>query len=145
LVKEKKEIKKEVEEGVTVGTLRKQIGAIKKNQALYGEPKEKKEQVTITTTSVELMDASPNGEVTTEWTSAFWKQIISEMKNHNHTIAGVLRGCVLKSFDKKLLIIQTNYKFHKERLDDAKTREALIKICKLLTGKEVEVKVELGS
>jgi DNA polymerase-3 subunit gamma/tau len=132
-------------EGVTVSSLRKQVGTIKKIQALYGD-KSKKESVEkeeIPTTKVALMHASPNGHVTQEWMDAFWKQLISEMKQHNHTIAGLLRGCIIKSFDKKILVIQTNYKFHKERLDDIKTRDALMKISKLLTGNDVEVKVEL--
>lgn len=133
------------ESGVTVSSLRKQVGTIKKIQALYGDKSKKDDEVkeTITTTSVELMHASPNGEVTAEWMDHFWKQLIAEMKQYNHTVAGLLRGCKIASFDKKTLKIQTNYKFHKERLDDMKTRDALMKVAKLLTGKDVEVVVEL--
>ncbi len=132
------------QEGVTVSSLRKQVGTIKKIQALYGAPKQDtKVKEEIPTTKVELMHASPNSEVTNEWLSAFWKQLISEMKQYNHTIAGLLRGCIIKSFDKKTLVIGTNYKFHKERLDEMKTRDALMKVSKLLTGKDVEVVVEL--
>lgn len=137
--------KKTGKESVTVSSLRKQVGTIKKIQALYGDKDKKETEVieTIKTTSVELMHASPNGDVTEEWLDHFWKQLISEMKQYNHTVAGLLRGCRIASFDKKTLIIETNYKFHKERLDDMKTREALIKFAKLLTGKDVEVRVEL--
>src|SRR6185369_7360756 len=111
------------EKGVTVSGLRKEVGDIKKKEALYGVPKPsaKEEAPEVNHTKVELMHASPNGEVTHEWMDAFWKQMISEMKQYNHTIAGLLRGCSVRSFDKKSLIIQTNYKFHKERLDDMKT------------------------
>jgi len=130
--------------GVTVSSLRKQVGTIKKIQALYGEkPAVKEEKKHIETTTVELMHASPNGEITKEWLDVLWKSIIAEMKKHNHTIAGVLRGCALKSYDNKVLTIQTNYKFHQERLDDMKTRDALMNVCKLLTGKDVSVEVEL--
>jgi DNA polymerase III subunit gamma/tau len=137
--------KRGVKEEVTVSSLRKQVGTIKKIQALYGDKGKKEEEIeeTIKTSSVELMHASPNGEVTEEWLDHFWKQLISEMKPYNHTVAGLLRGCAIKSFDKKTLIIETSYKFHKERLDDMKTRDALVKVAKLLTGKDVEVKVEL--
>jgi len=133
------------EKGVTVSTLRKEVGDLKKKEALYGVPKQapKEEVPEVNHTKVELMHASPNGEITKEWMDAFWKQMISEMKQYNHTIAGLLRGCSIRSFDKKSLIIQTNYKFHKERLDDMKTRGELIRIAKLLTGKDVEVNVEL--
>ena len=128
---------------VTVASLRKKVGDIKKNQALYGEKKEKKEKVEVKTATVEPAHAAPNGEVTTEWLNHFWQELIGEMKKYNHTIAGVLRGCKIASFDKKTLTIQTNYKFHKERLDDLKTREALLQVAKLLTGKDVDVVVEL--
>lgn len=133
------------ETGVTVSSLRKQVGTIKKIQALYGDKSKSDvvEKEEIPTTRVELMHASPNGDVTREWMDAFWMQLISEMKQYNHTIAGLLRGCTIKSFDKKTLVIQTSYKFHKERLDDMKTRTELVKASKLLTGNDVEVKVEL--
>jgi DNA polymerase-3 subunit gamma/tau len=137
--------KKVEDNGVTVSSLRKQVGTIKKVQALYGTPKPDVsiDEPTIKTSTVELMHASPNGEVTNEWLDHFWKNIISEIKNYNHTTSGVLRGCSIKSYNKKTLVIETIYKFHKERLDEIKTREALGKVCKLLTGKDVEVKVEL--
>lgn len=130
---------------VTVSTLRKQVGTIKKIQALYGSSAKPgaKNKDEISTTHVELMHAFPNGVATQEWIDVFWRQLVSEMKQYNHTIAGVLRGCTIKSFDKKVLVIQANYKFHKERLDDIKTRDALEKISKLLTGKDIAVKVEL--
>ena len=131
-------------EDVTVSSLRKQVGAIQKNKALYGEPKPVEDDTKVLeTTTVELMKALANGEVTKEWQDVLWRSIISEMKQHNHTIAGVLRGCTIKSYGNKQLIIETAYKFHKERLDDMKTRDALLKICKTLTGNEIKIEVEL--
>lgn len=130
--------------GVTVSSLRKQVGDIKKKEALYGVPKSTaKEEKAVDHTKIELMHASPNEEITPEWQAALWKSIIAEMKQYNHTIAGVLRGCTLKKYDRKVLIIEAGFPFHKERLDDGKTRDALSKACKLLTGKDVQVTVEL--
>jgi DNA polymerase III subunit gamma/tau len=130
---------------VSVTSLRKQVGTIKKLKALYGEKKVeyKEPEVTITTTSVELMQTNGNGPVTKEWMDLFWKNLIGEMRKYNHTIAGVLRGCTIKSYGDQTLIIQTAYKFHKERLDDMKNHEALLRISKLLTGKDVAITVEL--
>jgi DNA polymerase III subunit gamma/tau len=130
---------------VTVSTLRKQVGDIKKKEALYGVPKPApaKQDETTSHTKIELMHASPNEEITPQWQAALWSSIIAEMKKYNHTIAGVLRGCVLKKYDRKVLIIEANFPFHKERLDDGKTRDALAKACKMLTGKDVQVTVEL--
>lgn len=134
------------EEEVTVSSLRKQVGTMKKIQALYGEQKKEvkaDEGEKVTISRVELMHVPAEGEMTKEWLSALWSNIISEMKSHNHTIAGVLRGCAIKSYDKKSLVILASYKFHKERLDEVKTRQALVQVCKLLTGNDVSVEVEL--
>ncbi len=133
-----------LQSGITVSHLRKQVGDIQKNKALYGEPKsagDAKEGVAVV--GVELLKAPADGEVTKEWLDAFWKSIISEMKNYNHTIAGVLRSCMIRTYTKDEVVIETAYKFHKERLDDQKTRDELMRICKLLTGNEVKIGVEL--
>jgi DNA polymerase III gamma/tau subunit len=131
----------------SVSDLRKQVGTMKKIKALYGttsaKQNSKNEEISITTTSVELMQTNGNGPVTQDWMDLFWKNFISEMKKYNHTVAGVLRGCVIKSYSDQKLVIQASYKFHKERLDDRKNKDALLKISKLLTGKDVEITVEL--
>ncbi|MDO8657458.1 MAG: DNA polymerase III subunit gamma/tau [Candidatus Levybacteria bacterium] len=72
-----------------------------------------------------------------------WQELISSVKTHNHSIAGILRGCSLKTFDEKELIIEAKYKFHKERLDDKKAMEVLEKVVEEITGKEVKIKVLL--
>ena len=135
------------ESGVSVSSLRKQVGTIKRNQVLYGDKDKKapEPEVTVETTTVELMHTSGDGPVTTEWLDLFWKNLIHEMKKENHTVAGLLRGCTIKSYSEKQLIIETSYKFHKERLDDLKTRDALLTISKLLTGNELEIRVQLKS
>lgn len=131
----------------SVNDLRKQVGTMKKLKALYGTDGQNKIEadttVQVVSTSVELMQTNGDGPVTKEWIDLFWRNFINEMKKYNHTIAGVLRGCNVKSYTDQNLVIQTAYKFHKERLDDMKNRDALMKIGKLLTGKDVTIKVEL--
>ena len=137
----------EEEPGVSVSTLRKQDGNIKKIKAMYGssgKTSEKKDLEKLPAhASGELLHTFANGELSKEWMETFWKSIISEMKNYNHTIAGVLRGCRISSFDKKNLVIETGFKFHQERLDDVKTKTELARVAKMLTGKDVTVDVEL--
>jgi hypothetical protein len=94
---------------------------------------------------VSILDFSAEGEITSSWLAAFWKALISEMKHHNHTLAGVLRGCMIKSFDRKHLIIETAYKFHKEKLDEGKTMKVLESVCKTLTGKPIGITIVLKS
>ncbi len=136
-------IKLSVPDDVSVSTLRKQVGNIAKIKALYGEEKEKKVEEDIKVSGISLLHASSDGEITKEWLGEFWRCIISEMKTYNHTIAGVLRGCMIKSFDRKHLIIETSFKFHKEKLDQRKTMDALENICKQLTGSPISVTIEL--
>lgn len=74
---------------------------------------------------------------------ALWNALIDKVKTYNHSIAGVLRGCSIKSYDDKSLIIETSFKFHKERLEEIKTHEILEKTCKEITKKNVRIEVLL--
>ena len=73
----------------------------------------------------------------------FWKQLIDHVKLYNHSIAGVLRGCGLKSYDNKKIVIETGYKFHKERLEEKQTMSIIEKTCKEIMGNDVGVSVLL--
>ncbi len=137
------------DESISVASLRKQVGNIKKIKAMYGSDSLKQKEVTkedlvVTDEGISLLNTS-NSEITKEWLDNLWKNLIIEMKSYNHTIAGVLRGCRISGFDQKQLVIGTNFKFHKERLDDAKTKSELSRVAKLLTGKDIRVEVQLQS
>jgi hypothetical protein len=69
--------------------------------------------------------------------------LINKVKAYNHSIAGVLRGCKLQSYDNKKIVIETGYKFHKERLEEKKTREIIEKVCEEIAGKKINVSVEM--
>lgn len=132
------------DQGVTVVTLRKQVGDLAKIKALYGEVKEeKKVSLKSKVSDISLLNFSAEGEITKEWMDNFWNCIISAVKDYNHTLAGVLRGCGLKSFDRKTLIIETAYKFHKEKLDSVQTMKSLEDVCRELTGVPVKVSIVL--
>ncbi|MCL5435131.1 MAG: hypothetical protein M1405_01960, partial [Patescibacteria group bacterium] len=60
-------------------------------------------------------------------------------------IAGVLRGCSIKSYKDKKLIIETSYKFHKERLEEAKTRRIIEGVMSEITGDRAIISVVLRS
>ncbi len=127
----------------TMVSMRKKAGELIKLKALYGDKNEEKTIKTAVKQSVELMHVPAGSDVTAEWLDSFWKNLIEDMKKHNHTVAGVLRSCKIASYDKKKLVITTGYNFHKERLDDMKARLALQKACKILTGNEVEIEIQL--
>ncbi|MBI4096463.1 MAG: DNA polymerase III subunit gamma/tau [Candidatus Levybacteria bacterium] len=76
---------------------------------------------------------------------ALWNALIDKVKAYNHSIAGVLRGCRIKSYDNKSLILETNFKFHKDKLSEPKTQEILNKTIKDVTKKNVRIEVVLKS
>ncbi|MBI2613251.1 MAG: DNA polymerase III subunit gamma/tau [Candidatus Levybacteria bacterium] len=73
--------------------------------------------------------------------NALWVSLIDRVKAYNHSIAGVLRGCRIKSYDGKSLIIEANFKFHKDKLGEIKTQQVLEEACKEITKKNVKVEV----
>jgi DNA polymerase-3 subunit gamma/tau len=92
-----------------------------------------------------LMKTSPRGKsphaseekkISDELDKLF-EELIEKVKVHNHSIAGVLRGCSIKSFDGGKLTIETGFKFHKERLEDEKTRKIVEEVAGEITGDKV--------
>jgi len=73
----------------------------------------------------------------------FMDNIIYIIQPKNNSLAAVLRGCVIVAINDTAVVIQTAYKFHKERLEDPKSRELLEKSVKELLGKPVVVTVVL--
>ncbi|GIW61932.1 MAG: DNA polymerase III, subunit gamma and tau [Patescibacteria group bacterium] len=130
------------EQKVTLQKLRKDLGEIAKERAVNGEQKkEKKEKVSPT--PVSILSYTAVGNPSDEWLVAFWRSFIASVKVHNHTIAGVLNSCSLKYYDKKQMVIEAAYQFHKEKLEEAKTYSLLQKISEELTGNPIKVTIEL--
>ncbi len=71
--------------------------------------------------------------------STILNELIEKIKPFNHSVAGVLRGCKVGSFDGKSLIIETNYKFHQERLEEVKTKQLLEEVAGEIIGSPVKV------
>ena len=72
-----------------------------------------------------------------------FEELIEKVKVHNHSIAGVLRGCSIKSFEGGKLTIETGFKFHKEKLEEAKTMQILEDVMQEITGGKANVSVLL--
>ena len=73
----------------------------------------------------------------------FWKELIDKVKAQNQSAAGVLRGCSIKSYNDKELVLETGFKFHKERLDEPNAKELVKKVVSEIAGKEVTVSILL--
>ena len=74
---------------------------------------------------------------------ALFHALIDKVKTYNHSIAGVLRGCRIKSYDGNSLTVEAKFKFHKDKLSEKKTQEILEKACHEITKKNVKIEVEL--
>lgn len=126
--------------------MRRKVGELHKQRALTNEKEvSAKERPEGIITGPSLMAYKAQGDLTPEWLSEFWNTFIVKVKENNHTISGVLRGCRLKSFDRKHMIIETSYKFHKDRLSESKTLAALEIAAKAMAGNPVSVAIELSS
>jgi DNA polymerase III gamma/tau subunit len=74
---------------------------------------------------------------------ALWTALIDKVKTYNHSVAGVLRGCTIKSYDSKTLLLETNFKFHKDKLSERKTQEILEESCREVTKKKIKIEIIL--
>ena len=123
--------------------MRRKVGELQKQRAVTNEKEDEKKEEKSEATGASLMAYKATGDLTPEWLTEFWQTFILKVKEKNHTISGVLRGCRLRSFDRKNLIIETSYKFHKDRLSESKTLTALSEAASAMAGNPVSVTIEL--
>ncbi len=69
--------------------------------------------------------------------------LIERVKKENFSVAGVLRGCSVEKFDKKELVLSTEFKFHKERLNDKKVLDMLEKKLEEITGEKTKIEIKI--
>lgn len=93
--------------------------------------------------STQLSDKKTEVKVEDNKSLDTWQELLKRVKVYNHSIAGVLRGCLLKKHDDNEAVLETSYKFHKDKLEDNKTLDLLEKVWREMTGKEVKFVIEL--
>ena len=84
------------------------------------------------------------GLLTLEKLTEHWRDVIEVMKPFNHSVAGVLRSARPVTVKDGIVTIEAFYKFHQEKLSEAKTREALAEMLKKLFGEKIKVEITLG-
>ena len=89
-------------------------------------------------------ELSSLGLLTLEKLIKHWPDFIAATKPFNHSVAGVLRSSRPKAIENGIVTIEAFYKFHQEKLQDARTREALADVLKKLFGEKVTVEIVLG-
>ncbi|OGH21542.1 MAG: DNA polymerase III, subunit gamma and tau [Candidatus Levybacteria bacterium RIFCSPLOWO2_01_FULL_38_13] len=68
-------------------------------------------------------------------------ELINRVKTKNHSLAGILRGCILESYNGKRFVIGTKFKFHKEKLQDRKVRGILENALRETLGKRIPISI----
>jgi len=74
---------------------------------------------------------------------AHWSEILDKLKPFNHSIVGVLRSCRPVKFADGMLTIEANYKFHAERITEAKVRDLVAKVIGEVVGLDVKIETVL--
>lgn len=129
----------------TINSLLKKEKNLKVQAILRGQPttpdkKNSNESVSDTEQKVQQEEITNKADA-----ERLMDNLIFKVKPQNHSVAGVLRGCVVKSIGNGKIVFETSFKFHKERLDEMKTKEILETALKEITGKNLTVMVELIS
>ncbi|KKS84018.1 MAG: polymerase III, gamma and tau subunit protein [Candidatus Gottesmanbacteria bacterium GW2011_GWA1_43_11] len=74
---------------------------------------------------------------------AHWSEILEKLKPFNHSIVGVLRSCRPVKFADGMLTIEAGYKFHAERITEAKVRDLVAKVIGEVVGLDVKIETVL--
>lgn len=73
-----------------------------------------------------------------------WSEIVAATKSHNHSLHAFLRAAKPKNLEGGgFLIVEVLYKFHKEKLEDARNRDILEGVISDIIGRKVKVKFSL--
>ncbi len=75
----------------------------------------------------------------------FFAALLVRVKQDNHSIAGILRGCKLVNMTDETIHFETLYKFHRDKLSEPKTIDILNKRSSEILKKNVIVRVEIKS
>jgi DNA polymerase-3 subunit gamma/tau len=86
--------------------------------------------------------AKPSGEKIIK-PNGKWQQVLMETKVKNNTIHAVLRVANPSFEDENTLVLTFPYKFHKERIEEKKTKNMLEEIVSKAYGHSIEVKCSL--
>lgn len=77
--------------------------------------------------------------------SSFLSELILKINPQDRTVAGLLRGVSLKDINGKKVVLETKYKFHKEKLDERNAKSLIEKVASEILGKNVTIEFTLIS
>lgn len=86
----------------------------------------------------------PLGLLSLEKLTSHWPDFISAMKPYNHSVAAVLRSTRPLSVADGIVKIEAFYKFHQEKLNEPRTKDAISAMLKKLFGEKAKIEIVLG-
>lgn len=89
-------------------------------------------------------DQQDHGELFTSMDKNFYDALLQAVKQDNHSIVGVLRGCKLLTLGENgVVLFQTKFKFHKDKLSEPKIRDIIEKRASEILHKKITVEIQL--
>ncbi len=74
----------------------------------------------------------------------WWGELLEKLKPVNHNLVALMRAAKLKEVADENLTIEVAYKFHLEKLEEIKNKEAVTRIISDIMGRPIRIKFELG-
>lgn len=74
-----------------------------------------------------------------------WKEILEELKPHNHSLEALLKAAQPAEFDGKCLILEVFYKFHKDRLEEQRYRLMVEEVIAKVLDQPITIQYRLGN
>lgn len=68
-----------------------------------------------------------------------WKKVLTEVKPISASIAGLLQSAKLLGLEEKTLKLGVYYQFHKDKLEEAKTKKMLEDIALNVFGRDIKI------
>jgi len=97
-------------------------------KVMVSEPKKDKPGISI----------KSSGKISLEEVEKKWNQVLAAVKPYNHSVEAFLRAARPGKIENGVLVLEVFYKFHKERLEEAKNRKIVNTGLTEILGEEIE-------
>lgn len=104
------------------------------------EPKSEEPKPEIAKTEIKLQEVTSDSK---ELDDAVWKEILEKIKSHNHSLNALLRDIKPAGKNGGKLILCAKFKFHKDKVSEAKNRQIIEQVIEEVTGEKLSIFCEL--
>jgi DNA polymerase III subunit gamma/tau len=123
-----------VQEDVVESRFTKKKVIVKKKEKEGLEKKEKKETKEETKKEKKEEEVNTNGNLTIDEIKKNWKKLTKKIQPANGHLFAFLDRVNILTFENGKLMLEVPFQFHKDRIEDPKSREAIAIVCKEVYG-----------